>query len=225
LVKLSEGGFAKKQCLHCLEPGCVDACPAGAIRKTAEGPVVYDRDQCMGCRYCMLACPVGIPRYEWDQVVPYMKKCDLCHERVSQGEPTACADACPNGAIRYGERDELLALARSRISQSRGKYLSHIYGEKELGGTCVLYISGEPLERLGWPERVGNRSLATFTWPVISKTPWMAAGVAGLLIATHLVIKRRMEVQAAARDEAHEGAKDEAKDGAKENADQNGEKA
>jgi formate dehydrogenase iron-sulfur subunit len=199
VVALSGGGFAKKQCLHCLEPGCVDACPVGAMVKLAEGPVVYDRDRCMGCRYCMLACPVGIPRYEWEETVPYVKKCELCHERLQRGDQPACVAACPNGALSFGDREGLLRTARQRLRQEPKRYLQHIYGEKELGGTSVLYVSNEPLEELGFPTQLEDRALASFTWPLISKTPWMAATVAGFLVATHFIVRRRMLLQAEAK--------------------------
>ncbi len=199
IVALPKGGFAKKQCLHCLEPGCVDACLVGAIQKTSAGPVVYDKSKCIGCRYCMLACPVGIPRYEWEATVPYMQKCDLCHDRVAQGQSPICVDTCENGALTFGDRDELLALARATVRREPDQYLTHVYGEKELGGSSVLYITKEPLDVLGWPSQVGQRNLASFTWPVMSKTPVVAAGVAGFLIGTHFIIKRRMEVAAAER--------------------------
>jgi formate dehydrogenase iron-sulfur subunit len=197
VVALPAGGFAKKQCLHCLEPGCVDACLVGAIQKTSAGPVIYDRSKCIGCRYCMLACPVSIPRYEWEATIPYMQKCDFCQDRVTQGQSPICVGTCKNGALTFGDRDELLALAHATVRREPDKYLDHVYGEKELGGSSVLYITKEPLDVLGWPSQVGQRSLASFTWPVMSKTPVVAAGVATFLIGTHFIIKRRMEIEAA----------------------------
>ena len=199
VVSLPAGGSAKKQCLHCLEPGCVGACPVGAIQKTSLGPVIYDKSRCMGCRYCMLACPVGIPRYEWEAAVPYMQKCDFCHERVAQGQIPICVGACKHGALIFGDRDQLLQMARAKVRRQPDRYLAHVYGDRELGGTSVLYITSEPLDVLGWSSEVGQRTMASFTWPVISKTPWVAAGVAGFLVGTHFIIKRRMEIEAAQR--------------------------
>ena len=181
--------------MHCLEPGCVDACPVGAIRKTPAGAVVYDRSKCMGCRYCMLACPLGVPRYEWEKKLPYMRKCDMCFDRLREGRVPACVEACPNGACVAGERDELLRLAKGRVAGGRSPYLPHVYGEHELGGTSVLYISDVPLERFGWPETVGSRTVSSYTWPVISKTPWVAGGVAAFLAGTFFIIRRRMQLQ------------------------------
>ncbi len=68
------GGLnVRRQCMHCLDPACVSVCPVGALRKTPEGPVVYDEDACMGCRYCMVACPYRVPKYVWDTVLPGMQ--------------------------------------------------------------------------------------------------------------------------------------------------------
>ena len=201
LVPLAEGGFAKKQCLHCSEPGCVSACPVGAIEKTSLGAVVYDKSRCMGCRYCMLACPVGIPRYEWEKQLPYMVKCDLCQPRLEKGEPPACTAACKNGVLAFGERDAMLQEARKRISRHPSQYVNHIYGERELGGTAVLYLANQPLDVLGWPSNVGERTLASYTWPLISKTPWMALGVGGFLVGAQLIIQRRMQLEANPEDE------------------------
>jgi len=201
ILPVHERRFVKKQCVHCLQPGCVDACLVGAITKTSAGPVIYDPSKCIGCRYCMLACPLGIPRYEWDKTLPYMKKCDMCADRLGKGEQPACVEACPNEVSVFGERGELLELARRRIAGNPGKYLQHIYGEKELGGTSVLYISDTPLDAFGWPEKIGRRSMMSYTWPVMAKTPWLAAGVAGLLLGTYTIIQRRMRLQAEALEE------------------------
>jgi formate dehydrogenase iron-sulfur subunit len=195
--------FVKKQCVHCLEPGCVDACLVGAITRTEAGPVVYDPSKCIGCRYCMLACPLKIPRYEWEKTLPYMKKCDMCADRVAVGKPPACVEACTSEALVFGDRDALLREAKRRIAGAPKRYLHHVYGEKELGGTAVLYISDTPLDALGWPDRMGWRTMASYTWPVMSKTPWLAGGVAAFLVGTYAIIQRRMRLMdEAARDTA-----------------------
>lgn len=191
LVEVGPDAFARKSCLHCLEPACVDACLVGAIRKTPEGPVVYDADKCIGCRYCMLACPLSIPRYEWDKRLPFMAKCTMCSERVQEGEQPMCVEACPNGALSFGDRDTLLATAHRRIEAEPGAYVQKVFGEHDVGGTCVLYISPVPLTELGWPTTIGDKSLAAFTWPVMSKTPALALTVGGCLSALTWIIQRR----------------------------------
>ena len=188
--------FVKKQCVHCLEPGCVGACPVGAIRKTKEGPVVYDPGKCMGCRYCMIACPLDIPRYEWEKKLPYMKKCDMCFAQIQRGKIPACVEACPHNVCHWGDRGALVNLAKRRIAKTPGKYDNHVYGERELGGTSVLYISDTSLKPFGWPEKVGNSAMSSYTWPLISKTPLVAGVVGGLLVGTYAIIKRRMHLQA-----------------------------
>ncbi|MBN1609483.1 MAG: 4Fe-4S binding protein [Polyangiaceae bacterium] len=213
-MSLPRGGFAKTQCLHCMEPGCVSACPVGAMQKTAEGPVVYAREKCMGCRYCMLACPAGIPRYEWEKALPYVVKCDLCYPRVKRGSAPACVSACTNGALEFGERQVLLDRAHRRLAQGGARYLQHVYGEHDLGGTSVLYLANQPLTVLGWSDRVGEQALASFTWPLISKTPWMALGVGSLLVGTHLIIQRRMRIQAEQASRTTPSQTDSGSDGA-----------
>ena len=191
VVEVGPGAFARKSCLHCLTPACVEACLVGAIRKTPEGPVTYDADKCIGCRYCMLACPVGIPRYEWDKKLPFVSKCSMCVERLEDGRSPACMEACPYEAMTFGERDDLLADAHQRIQAQPDTYLPHVYGETEMGGTCVLYISDVPLDSLGWPDEVGAKPLSAFTQPVMNATPAVALTVLGGVSALTWIIQRR----------------------------------
>lgn len=117
--------YVRKQCRHCNEPACASACPVGALAKHATGAVTYDSERCIGCRYCMMACPYGIPRYDWDAPVPYVRKCVLCHDYVKDGGTPACTDACPTGASIFGDRDELLAEAHRRIRENPDRYRDH----------------------------------------------------------------------------------------------------
>jgi formate dehydrogenase iron-sulfur subunit len=191
LVEVAPDIFARKACLHCLKPACVDACLVGALHKTPDGPVVYDADKCIGCRYCMLACPFGIPRYEWDQTSPFMAKCTMCWERLQGGRAPACVEACPYGALSFGDRDALLATAHRRIKAAPDTYVPKVYGENDVGGTCLLYVSQVPLAKLGWPHTVGDDPLSSLTWPVMSKTPALALTVAAGLSALTWIIQRR----------------------------------
>ncbi len=137
-----ESTFVKKQCMHCVDPACQSACIVGALKKQKSGAVEYDAGMCMGCRYCMVACPFNVPQFEWERALPSIKKCTLCAEsRLEKGKPTACSEACPAGAIVFGKRGDLLELAHGRIAAEPERYLDHVYGETEVGGTGVLYLT------------------------------------------------------------------------------------
>jgi Fe-S-cluster-containing dehydrogenase component len=143
--------YVKYSCMHCQEPSCVSVCPVSAMTKDkVTGIVVYDKDKCIGCRYCMVACAFNIPRFQWDRKAPQIVKCDMCSSTNLRGKGiTACAEVCPAGAITFGKRGDLLKEARGRISAHPGRYVTDIYGEKELGGTNHLYLAGLPFSDLG----------------------------------------------------------------------------
>lgn len=170
------GHHVRRQCMHCLEPACVSVCPVGALQKTAEGPVIYDESRCIGCRYCMVACPFGVPRYEWNSPLPRVQKCVMCyHKRLSEGKQPACTEACPAGATVFGERDALIHEARRRIDENPGRYIDHIYGLNEAGGTSVLYLSDRPFEEIGFTAAVRSVSYPKLTWGVLSKIPYVVS--------------------------------------------------
>ncbi|MGE4504486.1 MAG: 4Fe-4S dicluster domain-containing protein [Desulfovibrionaceae bacterium] len=143
--------FVKVQCMHCQDPACASACITGALSKVENGAVHYDVTKCIGCRYCMVACPFEIPAYDYhDPLTPEVRKCTFCFERLEEGKKPGCASVCPTEAITFGRRSELLSLAHSRIERDPGRYVDHVYGETEAGGTSWLYIAGQPFERLGF---------------------------------------------------------------------------
>lgn len=144
--------YVKVQCMHCQDPACVSACITGALQKNENGAVIYDKSRCIGCRYCMVACPFQIPAYEFsDPLLPRVRKCTFCFERISkEGGLPGCASICPVEAITFGKRSELLTLARRRMKDAPLDYLPKIYGEHEVGGTSWLYISSVPFDRLGF---------------------------------------------------------------------------
>jgi len=191
--------FVRQQCRHCVDPACVSACIVGAMRKTPEGPVVYDAAKCMGCRYCMLACPYGIPRYDWEQPTPYVRKCTLCFDRIAENRLPACVEACPEKATLFGPRSEMLAEAERRLAADKHRYVQHVYGKDEVGGTCVLYISDIPLDFLGWKSAPGHEPLPDLTWEALRKVPGIIFGVGGLMIGLRWIIGRRMKMQAPAQ--------------------------
>lgn len=163
--------FAKTQCMHCVDPACASVCPGRALEKTAAGPVTYNGDRCLGCRYCMVACQFGIPKFQYDSPTPYVRKCSFCAERQTRGQMPACAENCPTGALTFGERDALLEEARKRIYQNPDKYVHHIYGENEAGGTSWLYISDVPLETLGLPVGLDNTAYPELAQTALAAVP------------------------------------------------------
>jgi formate dehydrogenase iron-sulfur subunit len=193
--------FMRRLCMHCVDPSCVSACPVGALSKTSIGPVVYDEDKCMGCRYCMVACPFSVPKYEWSKALPRVQKCIGCYDRVKNGQPTACSEACPTGATISGERDALIVEARKRIRENPGQYVNHIYGEKEAGGTSVLMLSSVPFEQFGLPPNVGNAALPHLTADVIRHIPDVATVGWATLGGIWWITNRRNVVAAAQRDQ------------------------
>jgi len=164
--------YRKIQCNHCLEPACATACPIHAYTKTPEGAVIYNENLCFGCRYCVVACPFNIPGYDYESPLePKIVKCILCHGRIKEGKIPACAEACPAGAITFGKRADLLKLARKRITDNPEKYIDHIYGEREVGGTSWLYISGVPFELLGFPTNLPKKAPIELTKSYLSSIP------------------------------------------------------
>jgi formate dehydrogenase iron-sulfur subunit len=196
VVEEMAGAKVRRLCFHCLEPTCASVCPVSALQKTPEGPVVYDAARCIGCRYCIMACPFGVPKYQWDRPVPIVGKCILCADRVTQGLPTACAAVCPTGATLFGERDTLIGEAQRRIATSPDKYIDHVYGITEAGGTSVLMLSGVPFEELGMKINVPRQPLPLLTWQILSKIPSFVAVWGVSLLGIHWITKRRDEVRA-----------------------------
>jgi len=198
LKKTEEGRFVRLHCRHCLDPSCAAACPVGALKLTPEGPVAYDPVICMGCRYCMVACPFGMTRYEWSSPTPRVRKCLLCYEKIINGEldQPACTAACPTGATIFGDRDEFLAEARRRIDADPDRYINHIWGEHEVGGTSVLYISDVDLDQAGWPVTLGNDARPELARHVLHTVPYTFLGVAAAMYGVHWTYERRKKVAA-----------------------------
>jgi formate dehydrogenase iron-sulfur subunit len=163
--------FVRRFCMHCQDPTCASVWPVAALRKTVAGPVIYEADRCMGCWYCMIACPFGIPRYGWKAVLPKVAKCTMCAPHQAKGRQPACTEVCPVGASIFGERGELLAEAEKRLRENPSGYVPHIYGKEEVGGTSVLYLAAVPFEALGFPANVPHDPLPMYTYRVLSKIP------------------------------------------------------
>ena len=141
-------------CMHCNEPDCLSSCPVGAYSKRPDGPVIYDPKKCIGCRYCMNACPFGVPHFDWDKGLvegAFIDKCTMCPQRIDIGLEPACVATCPTDALMFGERDDLLKYAHDRLTAQPARYINHVYGENENGGTSYFILSHVPFEELGLP--------------------------------------------------------------------------
>jgi Fe-S-cluster-containing dehydrogenase component len=169
--------FIKRHCLHCVDPSCVSACPVSAMTKDPKtGIVEHHADRCIGCRYCVYACPFAVPKFEYDGPFGQIQKCQFCAHLQAKGQLPACCDVCPTGASLFGLVEDLKKEAQVRLSKkpgeshrfARGKlggnrptqdgtianYQKHLYGDKELGGTQILYLSAVPFEKMGLPTDV-----------------------------------------------------------------------
>lgn len=204
--------FTMHRCLHCLEPACASACPTTALKRQPDGPVTYEASKCIGCRYCIWACPWGVPTAEWDSLAPKIQKCTHCADRLDQPPPLArngialspnegnsflanivvpaCVKACPADALIFGEREEMLQEARSRISKRPDKYIDHIYGEKEAGGTSVLYLASVPFEKIGFPA-LGDKPYPAVSKAALHAVPPAVLAVGALLGGIYSFFKRR----------------------------------
>jgi formate dehydrogenase iron-sulfur subunit len=204
VVAAGHGRLVRKSCLHCLEPSCAAACLVGAIQRTPEGPVVYEPARCIGCRYCMLACPLAVPRYEWNATRPFVRKCSLCAERLRSGAAVpACVEACPHGALKFGQREDLLDEAHALLRHAPSRYLPRVWGESEWGGTSLLYISDVDLTSIGWPA-ANAPPIPSFTDPVIHKTPLLAGSVFFGVWALGAIVARRRRLMTAAQRESEQ---------------------
>ncbi len=189
-----DGTYVRRMCQHCVHPTCVSVCPVGAFEKLPAGPVVYDADKCLGCRYCIQACPFQVPRYEWASNYPKVQKCRFCPERVAQGKPPACAEACPTGATKFGDRDALIQEAHERIAANPGGYVDKVYGVEEVGGTSILYLSPVAFEKLGFQTQLTHEPLPELTENVLSTLPGVVSLGGVFLYGIWWITNRRGEV-------------------------------
>jgi Fe-S-cluster-containing dehydrogenase component len=221
--------FRKLQCNHCLEPACASACFVGAFTKTPEGAVVYDASVCVGCRYCLVACPFNVPAYEYDEpLTPRVMKCTMCHPRVREGLLPGCVEACPMEALTFGTRNDLIGIARERIRKNPGRYIDHIYGLDEMGGTSWLYLTGAPFEQVELRTDLGVTPAPEFTSGALAMVPMVIGLWPALLGGIYVMSQRKAreseverqqsvataisETQAAADDKAAKAAEKAKKD-------------
>lgn len=187
--------YRKIQCNHCLEPACASVCFVSAFSKQPAGPVVYDASVCVGCRYCMVACPFEIPAYEYDDAfTPEVVKCNMCAPRIADNKLPGCVEACPKEALIFGKRDDLLKIARKRIDAHPERYIDHIYGDKEMGGTSWLYVSDIPFKDVGMREDLGELAAPSLTSGALHVVPMVVALWPVFLTGMYGMTKRREKI-------------------------------
>lgn len=169
--------FSKWQCMHCVYPTCVAVCPTNAMYKSEGGPVLYNKNKCIGCQYCVAACPFGVPKFDWAEA-RVVTKCVFCSDRIADGLKPACVAACPVGVMIFGERHEILVLAEE--AQAKGAF---VYGAKEAGGTSWIYVSDEPLDQRGFPH-VADVDYPTHSGGVLG-SQMASAAVGAVVLGTY----------------------------------------
>jgi len=195
--------FVKSQCNHCLEPACASACFVKALRKDKTGAVIYDSSLCVGCRYCMVACPFNIPAYEYSNpLTPRVMKCTMCHPRIEKGLLPGCVESCPKEALTFGEREKLLKTARQRIDKYPERYIDHIYGEHEMGGTSWIYLSGNTFNEIGMREDLGSQPAADYTSGPLGAVPIIVGLWPVLLTGIYAISRRKDKISEEERTEA-----------------------
>lgn len=187
--------FVKKQCMHCWQPACASACLTNAMHKTEEGPVIWHSSKCMGCRFCMVSCPFDIPKFEYDSWNPKIQKCNMCWERLERGEKPACVEACPVDALMFGQKREIMEIARIRIYNHPDDYQHQIYGEHVVGGTGFLYLSAAPFDQIGFRTDLGTTPYPELTQDFLNMVPVFVFGMPALLYGLSALADRVSETE------------------------------
>jgi len=182
--------YVKRQCMHCYQAACASACPTEAMNKTLKGPVVWDGDKCIGCRFCMVSCPFEMPKFEYNEWNPRLVKCTMCFERQKEGKKPACVEACPTDTLHFGVQVDNLEIARHRVYAHPDKYVHQIYGEHEVGGTGWLYLSAVPFEQLGFRTDLGRTPYPEYTREFLYAVPAVLFGVPAFLLALNALADR-----------------------------------
>jgi formate dehydrogenase iron-sulfur subunit len=198
--------YRKVQCNHCNEPACLTSCFVNAYTKTKEGAVIYNSKVCVGCRNCMIACPFNVPGYSYESVTnPVVKKCILCYDtRLKVGKPPACVEICPQEALTFGHRADLIKLAHERIRMNPDRYYDHVYGEKELGGTSWLYLSRTSFDKIGFDTTMGNEPIISNVKEFLGMVPMVLSIWPALFSGIHLLSKGKHDEQGEHHDTTQE---------------------
>ncbi|MFC1852486.1 4Fe-4S dicluster domain-containing protein [candidate division CSSED10-310 bacterium] len=182
--------FVKKQCMHCWQPACASACLTNAMYKTKEGPVIWRESKCMGCRYCMVACPFMIPRFEYHSPIPRIRKCIMCWPRLEKGKKPACVEVCPTGTLSFDQKRQLMENGRSRIYANPKTYIPKIYGEFEVGGTGWLYLSHVDFDKIDYRTDLGTTPYPEYTKGFLFSVPVILILWPSMMLALHFLISR-----------------------------------
>jgi len=185
--------FRKVQCNHCQEPACLTSCFVSAYTKTPEGAVIYNEDVCVGCRTCMIACPFYIPTFKYSSAFkPKVVKCIFCYDtRLKNRQPPACVEACPQEALTFGKRKDVIKMGRRRIEENKDKYVEHIYGEYEAGGTSWMYLSSVPFEKVGFDMAVPHEPILDSVKNFLGMVPMVLTIWPALFTGFHLLATRK----------------------------------
>ncbi len=201
--------FVKRQCMHCYQAACATACPTEAMKQMEGGPVIWRGNKCIGCRICMISCPFNLVKFEFNEWNPKIQKCSLCFERLEEGKKPACVKACPSDALMFGTRLNNLKIARHRIYSHPDKYVHHIYGENEVGGTGYIYLSAVPFDQLGFPNDVGNTPYPEYTKEFLYSVPMVLFGAPAFLLGLNALAGNNKPSIEGEFDTNNEGANDE----------------
>jgi len=186
--------YVKKQCMHCSQPACTAACLTKAMYKTKEGPVIWRKNKCMGCRYCMVSCPFDVPKFEYHSAVPRIMKCNMCWERQQAGKIPACVEACPVGVMIFGKRRLILQEAMMQMYKQPAQYhRERIYGEHMVGGTGWMFLSPVPFDNLGFRTDLGAKAYPEYTKEFLYAVPVILALWPPILWAVSTAIKGEEE--------------------------------
>ncbi|RLB64057.1 MAG: hypothetical protein DRG80_00070 [Deltaproteobacteria bacterium] len=197
--------YRKIQCNHCNEPACLTSCFVNAYKKTKEGAVIYNPDVCVGCRMCMVACPFSIPAYTYNSALhPEIIKCNFCYDnRLKKGKPPACVEACPQEALTFGHRKTLVKTAHERIRSNPDKYVDHVYGEKEVGGTSWMYLSGVSFDQVGFDTTLQHHPILDNTKSFLSLVPMVLGIWPALFMGFHLLATGGKGKKSESKEEGH----------------------
>jgi formate dehydrogenase iron-sulfur subunit len=189
--------YVKKQCMHCYEPGCASSCFVKAFTKQPVGAVTYDASLCVGCRYCMAACPFDMPAYQYDNAfTPEVAKCTFCFDRISkEGGVPACVGICPVETMTFGKRTDLIDLAHKKISDNPVRYVNHVYGENEVGGTSWMYLSAVPFNMIGFRTDLGTAPVPTLGKPFLTLVAPVFITMPALAMGLYSFKKRRDKIE------------------------------